>query len=83
MTTVVSYITLIVAKNQALVSFGKIALIGEVASIFITFLVLPAIIATLDRRKNKKQNKYLSNNIDDTNKKVKDASEKDCFCDYQ
>ena len=83
MTTVVSYITLIVAKNQALVSFGKIALIGEVASIFITFLVLPAIIATLDRRKNKKQNKYLSNNSDDTNKKVKDASEKDCFCDYQ
>lgn len=83
MTTVVSYLTLMTAKNQALVSFGKIALIGEVASILAAFLILPAVIASMDRYKYKKEKKYISDNEDSTKKKVKDDSSKDYFCDYQ
>lgn len=83
LTTIVSYLTLMTAKNQALVSFGKIALIGEITSIFATFLVLPAVIKTMDRFKYKKETKYMSDNNSTTKEKVKKASEKDYFADYQ
>jgi predicted RND superfamily exporter protein len=83
MTTVVSYLTLMTAKNQALVSFGKIALIGEIASILAAFLILPAVITSMDRYKYKKEKKYISDNGDATKKKVKEDSSNDYFCDYQ
>jgi uncharacterized protein len=54
LTTIVSYITLMTAKNQALVSFAKIALIGEITSLFGAFFILPAIIMTIQRVKSKK-----------------------------
>jgi predicted RND superfamily exporter protein len=83
LTTIVSYLTLMTAKNQALVSFGKIALIGEIASILATFFVLPAVIITMDKLKQQKDTTYIIDDEDATNKKVKAASEKDSFCDYQ
>lgn len=54
LTTIVSYITLLIAKNQALVSFAQIALIGELTSIFGAFLILPALIIFMDKIANKK-----------------------------
>ncbi|MFH1224033.1 MAG: hypothetical protein V1647_06820, partial [Pseudomonadota bacterium] len=51
LTTIVSYITLLIAKNQALVSFAQIALIGELTSLFGAFLMLPALIILMDKIK--------------------------------
>lgn len=51
LTTILSYITLIIAKSQALASFGKIALIGEFASITAVFLLMPVLIKFLYNKK--------------------------------
>ena len=55
LTTIVSYITLLIAKNQALVSFAQIALIGELTSIFGAFLILPALIVLMEKISGKKK----------------------------
>ena len=44
LTTVIGYFTLIIAKNQALVSFGWIAIIGEVACLVTALVFIPAIV---------------------------------------
>jgi len=42
-TTIISYATLINVNSQALASFGKLALIGELTSIFTSFFILPVL----------------------------------------
>ncbi|MCX6111746.1 MAG: MMPL family transporter [Proteobacteria bacterium] len=87
LTTIVSYITLLVAKNQALVSFAQLALIGEITSLFGAFMVLPALIVTIDKLSARKKrglagiDKEASEKTD-TDKK-KEASKQDYFIDYQ
>ena len=55
LTTVVSYLTLLIAKNQALVSFAQLALIGEITGIFGAFFVLPAVVITMNKREAKRK----------------------------
>jgi len=91
LTTIVSYLTLITAKNQALVSFAQLALIGEITSLFGAFLVLPAIIMTIDKLCSKGKLGFicLKNGSDihadkEGNKdEVKTSSKQDSFVDYQ
>lgn len=40
-TTIISYTTLIPANSQALASFGKLALVGEITSIFTALFIMP------------------------------------------
>ena len=49
LTTIIGYYTLIIADNLALVSFGKLAIIGELACLVSAMVVLPAALV-LDRR---------------------------------
>jgi predicted RND superfamily exporter protein len=42
LTTIIGYSTLIIAQNQALVSFGWIAIIGEVTCLFAALVLVPA-----------------------------------------
>ncbi|HMQ09895.1 MAG TPA: MMPL family transporter [Oligoflexia bacterium] len=51
MTTIVSYLSLISANSQALASFGKLALIGEFASLFVVFVALPSYYFLLTKKK--------------------------------
>jgi predicted RND superfamily exporter protein len=48
LTTIIGYATLIVADNRALVSFGKLAILGELTCVIASLIVLPATIL-LDR----------------------------------
>lgn len=41
LTTIISYITLMPANSQALASFGKLALVGEITSIFTALFIMP------------------------------------------
>jgi hypothetical protein len=50
LTTIIGYGTLLTASNQALASFGWLALIGEVTCIFASIVVMPAILHSFDRR---------------------------------
>jgi predicted RND superfamily exporter protein len=44
LTTIIGYSSLIVARNQALVSFGVLADLGEVACLAAALLALPAVL---------------------------------------
>jgi len=83
LTTIVSYLTLLIAKNQALVSFAQIALIGELTSLFGAFLMLPALISLMDKISEKKKFSEKTANGAEDKDKVKKSNDKDYFCDYQ
>ncbi len=48
-TTIIGYGSLLIAHNRALVSFGALAIIGEVACLLSALLVMPALLALRDR----------------------------------
>ncbi|HLG20761.1 MAG TPA: MMPL family transporter [Bdellovibrionota bacterium] len=48
-TTTVGYATLLTAKNQALASFGWLAMLGELACLFAAIVIMPAILHSLDK----------------------------------
>lgn len=49
LTTIIGYFTLIIADNMALVSFGKLAMIGEACTVVSSLVLLPATLV-LDKR---------------------------------
>lgn len=51
LTTIIGYLTLIIAKNQALVSFGWLGIIGELACLVAALVFVPAL-AILWEKKN-------------------------------
>jgi predicted RND superfamily exporter protein len=53
-TTLIGYSSLLIADNKALVSFGILADIGEVASLMAAVFLLPALVQMVERRKEKK-----------------------------
>jgi predicted RND superfamily exporter protein len=54
LTTVTGYGSLLIASNQAFVSFGKLAIFGEFACVFAAVVSLPALIWYLSERKKTK-----------------------------
>lgn len=85
LTTVVSYLTLITAKNQALVSFAYLALIGEITGIVGAFIVLPALVVSMNKIEAKRQLKKFKINPEQKTKeqKIDNSKEQDYPCDYQ
>ena len=55
-TTIIGYFTLVIANNQALVSFGLVALIGEFTTLFAALLFLPATIILYEKWTDKRSN---------------------------
>ncbi len=49
-TTLIGYLTLLVADNRALCSFGALAGLGEVTCLLATLLVLPALLVRFGSR---------------------------------
>jgi predicted RND superfamily exporter protein len=54
MTTIIGYGSLIIASNQAFVSFGQLAILGELTCVFAAVVSLPSLIWFLEERKRKK-----------------------------
>jgi predicted RND superfamily exporter protein len=52
-TTVIGYASLIMASNQAFVSFGQLAILGEITCVFAAVVSLPAFLWYLEQRKDK------------------------------
>lgn len=50
LTTIIGYYTLIIAKNQALVSFGWIAIIGELTCLAAALIFVPAIVTRWEKK---------------------------------
>lgn len=50
-TTIIGYSVLIIAKNQALVSFGIVAILGELTTLFAALVFLPVTIILMERKK--------------------------------
>ena len=50
-TTVIGYASLLVARNQALFSFGLLAVIGELACLATALLALPAVLRWKEQRR--------------------------------
>src|SRR5262249_35921616 len=50
LTTIIGYFTLIIAKNQALVSFGWIAILGELTCITAALIFIPALVSLLEKK---------------------------------
>jgi predicted RND superfamily exporter protein len=51
-TTVTGYGSLLIASNQAFVSFGKLAVLGEFTCVFASVISLPAILWLIERKKS-------------------------------
>jgi len=51
MTTIIGYSSLLLAQNQALFSFGIVAVMGEFTCLATAVIVLPALLLILDRRR--------------------------------
>lgn len=51
LTTVIGYFTLIIAKNQALVSFGWIGILGELTCLAAALVFIPALVVLMERRR--------------------------------
>jgi predicted RND superfamily exporter protein len=51
LTTIIGYASLLVARNQALISFGLLAVLGEVACLAAALLALPAILRWRELRR--------------------------------
>ncbi|HTL11038.1 MAG TPA: hypothetical protein VL588_01040, partial [Bdellovibrionota bacterium] len=49
LTTILGYSSLIIARNQAFVSFGVLAVIGEITSLAAAVVALPALLLMLQR----------------------------------
>ena len=49
-TTIIGYFTLIIAQNQALVSFGWIAIIGEATCILSALILVPALVIEIEKK---------------------------------
>jgi predicted RND superfamily exporter protein len=49
-TTITGYGSLLIASNQAFVSFGKLAVLGEVTCVFAAILSLPALIHWMEKK---------------------------------
>lgn len=56
-TTVVGYGSLLLAENQAFVSFGKLAVLGELTCLFAAVITLPAYLLLVSKRKARKTSK--------------------------
>lgn len=50
MTTIIGYTTLLTATNQALASFGLLALFGELSCLFASIVIMPGVLHSFDRR---------------------------------
>jgi len=50
LTTIIGYSSLLMAKSQALFSFGVVAVLGEITCLATAVLLLPAILLLMDRR---------------------------------
>jgi len=48
LTTVIGYLTLIIAKNQALVSFGWVSIMGEITCLTAALFFMPAVVTRLE-----------------------------------
>ncbi|HUU03403.1 MAG TPA: MMPL family transporter [Myxococcota bacterium] len=55
LTTLIGYSSLLIADNQALVSFGILADIGEIASLAAAVLMVPLVVRLIEQRKQKKK----------------------------
>jgi predicted RND superfamily exporter protein len=53
LTTVTGYGSLLIASNQAFVSFGRLAIVGEFTCVFAAVISLPALLWILEKRKKK------------------------------
>ena len=51
LTTVIGYASLIIARNQAFVSFGKLAILGELCCVFASVISLPALLHFINPRR--------------------------------
>ncbi len=51
LTTITGYSSLIIARNQAFVSFGVLAVVGEVTSLLAAVVALPALLLVLNRKR--------------------------------
>jgi len=49
LTTVIGYLTLIIAKNQALVSFGWVSIMGEITCLASALFLMPALVIQLEK----------------------------------
>jgi predicted RND superfamily exporter protein len=54
LTTIIGYGSLVIASNQAFVSFGKLAILGEITCVTAAIICLPAFLWYLEQRKQKK-----------------------------
>jgi predicted RND superfamily exporter protein len=52
-TTVIGYVSLLIASNQGFVSFGTLAVAGELTCVFAALVTIPAVLVLLDRRHRK------------------------------
>jgi predicted RND superfamily exporter protein len=50
LTTIIGYGSLLLARNQAILSFGLLAVLGEIACLLVAVAALPAALQALDRR---------------------------------
>lgn len=57
LTTIVGFAILMIANNQALVSFGKMAIIGEISCITMALIVVPALMIRMTKRQRDKWKK--------------------------
>ena len=57
LTTIIGFGTLLLAGNQAFVSFGKLAVIGEITCLFAAMVTLPAMLFLQDAKYFKRLNK--------------------------
>ncbi|NDG84408.1 MAG: hypothetical protein EBX52_05135 [Proteobacteria bacterium] len=57
LTTVTGYGSLLIASNQAFVSFGKLAMVGEFTCVFAAVVSLPAILRILERSRMRDRKK--------------------------
>ncbi|MBI5482273.1 MAG: MMPL family transporter [Deltaproteobacteria bacterium] len=55
LTTIIGYGALLVADNQALRSFGSMAIIGEFCTLSAALVVLPAVLVMLERRRARRE----------------------------
>ena len=55
LTTTLGYLALLTSINQAVRSFGLVAVIGELTCVAAAVVILPAVLATLDQRAERKR----------------------------
>jgi predicted RND superfamily exporter protein len=48
-TTITGYSSLLIAGNQAFVSFGRLAVLGELACVFAAVISLPAFLCCMEK----------------------------------